>query len=376
VLTKRRHRHHRVRVVPYRHPKFRWTIAGLFENGKRVRRFFQTRSEAETFVSQRYVLAQNLGTRASRIDQSFYVMAVECADTLASFGKDLRDATEHYVRHLETSNRSRHVEDVLSDFLVTKERDGKGQRYLGELRSRLGKFVSDFGGKLLSDIGSVEIDDWLRGLPVAPLTRNHFRRNLGTFFAYAVARQYCASNPVPQTSKAVVKSSPIAVLTPDQTQRLLDCAHPSIRPMLAIGAFAGLRPAEIARLDWREVNLDRSYIEVTAAKSKTASRRLVKILPNLKEWLVAAQRRVGPVTPANTRKLVDAARIQAGFEEWPSNALRHGFASYHLGAFSDAAALALEMGHTTTAMLFSHYREVVTQENAERYWRIIPRAIP
>jgi integrase len=166
------------------------------------------------------------------------------------------------------------------------------------------------------------------------------------------------------------------VLTPEETERLLAAASPEIVAMIAIGAFAGLRPAEISRLDWKEIRLEHGYIEVTAAKSKTASRRLVKILPNLREWLQTANNRFGAVSPPNTRNLTDAARIRAGLDEWPSNALRHSYGSYHLAEFQDAAALALEMGHTTTAMLFIHYRAVVTPEDASRYWKIVPKQLP
>ena len=56
-------------------------------------------------------------------------------------------------------------------------------------------------------------------------------------------------------------------------------------PFLAIGAFAGLRHAEILRLDWAEVDLAGGHIEVKAAKAKTASRRLVPITKNLRQWL-------------------------------------------------------------------------------------------
>jgi integrase len=52
--------------------------------------------------------------------------------------------------------------------------------------------------------------------------------------------------------------------------------------------------------------------------------------------------------------------------------LRHSFASYHLAHFQDAAATALQMGHTTTTMLFEHYREIVTREQAAKFWSIRP----
>lgn len=64
--------------------------------------------------------------------------------------------------------------------------------------------------------------------------------------------------------------------------------------------------------------------------------------------------------------------MAAKITQWPPNALRHSFASYHLAHFRDAAQLALELGHTTTEVLFNHYREVVTPEEAEKYWKIGP----
>jgi integrase len=53
-------------------------------------------------------------------------------------------------------------------------------------------------------------------------------------------------------------------------------------------------------------------------------------------------------------------------------ALRHSYASFHLAFHQNAAALALQTGHTSQAMIFSNYREVVTKQDAERYWSIRP----
>jgi integrase len=52
--------------------------------------------------------------------------------------------------------------------------------------------------------------------------------------------------------------------------------------------------------------------------------------------------------------------------------LRHGFASYHLAHFKNAAELALEMGHTDQQMIFEHYRQLVRPKEAARYWKICP----
>jgi integrase len=57
---------------------------------------------------------------------------------------------------------------------------------------------------------------------------------------------------------------------------------------------------------------------------------------------------------------------------WRANALRHSFASYHLAHFQSPEKLALEMGHSSSRMIFEHYREVVTPAAAQHYWAILP----
>jgi len=58
-------------------------------------------------------------------------------------------------------------------------------------------------------------------------------------------------------------------------------APPELVPILAIGAFSGIRMAELNRLDWKAVDLERKFIEVRAGQAKTASRRIIPISDNL-----------------------------------------------------------------------------------------------
>ena len=207
---------------------------------------------------------------------------------------------------------------------------------------------------------------------VAPGTRNTYRRDLGTLFSFCLTRGYCASNPVAQSQRAKDIGSPIGVLAPNQLTALLENATRHVVSYIAIGAFAGLRTAEIERLDWREIDLVDGHITVTAKNSKTATRRLVDILPNLALWLALYAKPAGPVVPVNLRALLLASRSNAKIESWPQNALRHSYASYHLAQFKDAAKLALQLGHTHTHLIFQHYRQIVKPVDAERYWKITP----
>jgi integrase len=142
--------------------------------------------------------------------------------------------------------------------------------------------------------------------------------------------------------------------------------------MLAIGAFAGLREAEIQRLDWIEIDLARGHIEVKAAKAKSARRRIVPVQPNLAAWLQPYSRMTGRVVPAGARRKLARVRKAAKLTRWPNNGLRHSFASYRLAAVHDAPRVSVELGHTSPQMLYSTYRELVLPTEAERYWTILP----
>src|SRR5262249_20616465 len=163
----------------------------------------------------------------------------------------------------------------------------------------------------------------------------------------------------------------------DELRSLLEAANrhaPDVLPMLAIGAFAGLRDAEIKRLDWNEVDLARGHVEIKAAKSKSARRRILSIQPSLAAWLRPYGKMKGRLAPVGARKKLDRVRKEAGLARWPKNGLRHSFASYRLAAIHDAPRVASELGHTSPQMLYSTYRELVLPEEAERYWKIAPAA--
>lgn len=348
----------------------------------RNRQFFKDKSEAEMVLRQKVIEQENYGTAGMAFTESQRSEYIESCEILARFGVTIRDAVKFYLPHLQAANRSCTVAELARERLAVKTADGASARYLADLRSRLGQFAATFGTKPVAEITSTEVDNWLRSLSdstigrcLSPTTRNNFRRVLISTFNFARSRGYCVENPAAKSAKAKEIESPVGILTVDQTARLLESAVIELVPYIAIGAFAGLRRAELERLEWQEVDLHSSLIEVTASKAKSARRRLVRIQPNLSKWLQPFAQLSGNVTPQRYRVLLEAAHQAAEIKEWPQNALRHSFASYHLAKFNDAAALALELGHTNSNLVFQHYRQLVKPNHAERYWKIAPGAV-
>jgi integrase len=345
----------------------------------RNRQFFKDKTEAETLLEQKLIEQENYGIAGVSFNERHRAEYLECSEALQPFGATIRDAVNFYIPHLQAMKRSCSAAQLVDEFLKVKEADGASERYLGDLRSRLNQFSEVFDGKPIAEITSSEIDEWLRSLSdketgkrLSPITRNNFRRVLIVAFNFARHRGYCLDNPAAKTAKAKVIESIVGILTVDQTIRLLEKAGADIVPYLAIGAFAGLRRAELEQLDWKEIDPQSGLIEVIASKAKSARRRFVRIQANLAKWLQPYARLSGNVTPPKYRELLDTAREAAKIEDWPHNALRHSFASYHLARFNDAAALALELGQTSVHLVFQHYRQLVRPKEADRYWKIMP----
>src|SRR5262249_11211704 len=342
-------------------------------SGKWERRFFAIEAEAKTYAAQKEIELLNQGMEGVNFPSELRVMAQQGARQLAEYKKTISDAVEFYRKHLEATTRSVPLEKAVRDLIENRRAADASERYCKDLRLRLARFCAAFPDRTLADISTAEIDAWLASLNLAPLVRNTYRLRLGTLFAFGMTRRWCTENPVLHAKRAKETQGDIAILSVAQTAQLLEAASEETLPFWAIGAFAGLRSAELERLDWAQVDFEAGLIEVKARHSKTARRRLVTMQPNLRAWLAPYRaRRRGPVCPGNLRLRTEADRDRAGLRHnWPTNALRHSFGSYHLAQFKDAPALALQMGNSPD-VIFRHYRELVRPKEAARYWQIKP----
>jgi integrase len=359
------------RIKTCKHPMYKFVVRDKL-TGKWRRKFFKTEREAKTYVALKEVELLNEGRNGVMFSPELRAMAQHGADKLKPFGKNISDAVDFYVRHLEATTRSVPLEEAVRELLKNRRAAGASARYCKDLRLRLTRFCSAFPDRTLADISTAEIDTWLASLNLAPLGRNTYRLRLGTLFAFGMTRRWCTENPVAHTTRAKQTDGDIQILSVAQTAQLLEAASKETLPFWAISAFCGLRRSEVERLDWAQVDFESGLIEVKARHSKTQRRRLVTMQPNLRSWLAPYRAHRGPVCPRNLRLRTEADRERAGLRHnWPTNALRHGYGSFHLAHFKDAAALALQMGNSVD-VIFRHYRELVRPKDAERYWQIKP----
>jgi len=260
-----------------------------------------------------------------------------------------------------------------------------------DLRYRLNRFAGDCT-KHTCNVTTAEIQEWLDGQGLSPQGYTNFRRVLHLLFKFAVARGYAADNPLGEVERVKVRNGDVEIFTPVEIARLLEAAranYPDFLPSLVIGAFAGLRSAEIERLEWKDIDLAARHIVIGASRAKTATRRIVPLHDNLAEWLRPYSGRQGKVWPGKHDDFYaaqqDTARATAveadeakGVKaqkpvEWKANALRHSYASYRFALTGDAGRVAGELGNSA-AVVHRHYRELVKPADAERWFSVKPES--
>ena len=290
-------------------------------------------------------------------------------------GKPLMAAVDDYVRRSENVRTGAMIPDLAKEFLAAKRQDGASEHYMWKLQSEVGRFAKAFPVQILH-VKSNQIDEWLRNLYSNPRSRNTIHTSIGTFFSWAKSRSYLPKNEITEAEavgKAKVGDTVTEIFTSEQMKQVLALASPDVLPFLALGAFSGLRAAEIERLDWSAVDLDRKIIQIRADQAKTASRRIVPVSDNLKEWLRphVGTGKMLKVTPIHQKlKLL----MQPLDFKWPRNVLRHSYISYRIALVKSAAQVALEAGNSP-AIIFKHYRELATEDQAAAWFNIRPESI-
>ncbi len=136
--------------------------------------------------------------------------------------------------------------------------------------------------------------------------------------------------------------------------------------------FAGIRPAEVRRLRWVDIDMEEEYITVRSSCSKTGGTRHVEICTSLKSWL--KNLKLNPdemVCPKDWLGRWRRIRAEAGFaDKWVHDVLRHTYASYHAKRYRDLPRLQLNMGHRDLSLLRCRYINManIKSSDAERFF--------
>lgn len=289
----------------------------------------------------------------------------------------LTGAAEFFMRHTAAGEQGKAAGEVIRDLMAAKRNAGRRPATIIDAEHRLTRFAATFGERPLGTITLFDLETWLAGLEVGPVTRDNFRRAIVGLFNYAQRRGLCDGNPALGLARSGRDQTLPAILTPDQARALLITAASegsgAMVPYFAVGLFAGLRPVnELTRLDWSSIDFKAKTIRVDPATAKRRRLRVVDLSPTLAAWLTAHRQPYG--TLFFSRRLFRQIIAKAKLTKWTPDVMRHTFATYHLAAHGDPNRTALQLGHAgAPGILFDHYRGLATPEEARTFWKIRPK---
>lgn len=331
--------------------------------------------ERRTYISARELLDPHgieLDAAARLLDQAARLAGgvdcvIEACRHFSQRGGSLRDVATaevvaHFIRHLSA--------------------DGVSEVYLTPMEKDLARFTAQFPAHL----GSVQtsaMEDWLRGMPVGLRRRRNLRDKLVALFNFARDNNYLASGLRTEAEKIkrpkVQRKAP-AIYSPHELDLILtQCVqrpdkkigrkdYMDFLPSIVIGAFAGLRWAEIQRLDWRDVHWDDGVIAI-GDENKTGY-RLAPIQPNLMTWISSYRNSTGPVcTEKRPDHAMHSIRSRAGIpgrDRRYANALRHSCITYRVAVTKNMPQVAVESGNSVPEIRRSYNR--ASLESIGKQW--------
>jgi len=240
------------------------------------------------------------------------------------------------------------------------------------LGRRLLRTRPEFAGRNFSELSRAECEQWLAAAFTTDPQFNKARAMLHGLFNFALRREWCDRNPIKFIERRKVVEKEIIPLKLDDVNRLIAAAKNhdggSCAAPVALLVYAGIRPREVRRLRWSDIDTDENVITVRSQCSKTGGVRQVEICPALKRFLsgcnptaspddgAGGYARAEPLCPRNWEKHWREIRKSSGFcGRWTQDVLRHTYASYHAKRFSDLPRLQLNMGHRDLSLLLSRY---------------------
>ncbi len=225
------------------------------------------------------------------------------------------------------------------------------------------------------DISGAECAVMLEKVFPSPCQRKKARAILSGVFTVARKRGWCSDNPVAAVDVPQVREREIRPLTLAECRRLLNTAkrpeHRACAPALGLMLWAGVRPHEVRRLRWEDIDMEEQEVIIPARHSKTGGGRHIPLCAPLAALLKKHRgEHTSFICPPQWHKQWRQLRRRAGFTVWTPDVLRHTFASYHAKTHRNLPELQLCMGHRDSGLLRQRYVNLkgISKREAKSFW--------
>jgi integrase len=404
-------------VIPYMNAggSQAWRVSGMFGR-KQVRANYKTEAEAlahkDDLLGKLAGIASSVVRRPTRLTEEQLKIAELCFELMGA--RSPLVAVRYFLDNYKEPVNKITVEDAYTKFIAGKKLNNLRRDSIRNLEVRVGSLKKDHGAKLVSDVLADHLKDIVFKTDRSAVSNDNARRALSSFFTWAAEHKYCDGNPMLAIKPVKTERDEPETLTIAQARNLIAQAAAYkagvILPYIALGLFAGIRPTEMARITWDNIDLTAGTITIGAKIAKMRQRRIVDmacvtqkddagketVLPaNLLAWLMPFALKKPPMRGKNWRRDFDAVKLAAGFgnkddkpkgEEtedarkkreklipWTQDIMRHTAISNHLAYFQHEGKTAAWAGNSPD-IIQRHYKGLVKQAEAVEFWGIVPDA--
>ena len=264
------------------------------------------------------------------------------------------------LRHIRTNEMS--LADGFALYLKSKQHLRPDSiRDIRCIGNRLLRTKPELAKRNFSELSVSECEEWLNAAFHTNPQFNKARTMLHGLFEFALRREWCDKNPIKRIERKKVVEKEIQPLKLTETKRLIKNAQresPEYAVVAALLVYTGIRPREVRRLTWRDIDTEEKTITVRSQCSKTGGVRQVEIPPVLNRVLIAHSRELKEekICPTDWQRRWRKIRDNSGFRgRWVQDVLRHTYASFHAKNYADLPRLQLNMGHRDQSLLRSRY---------------------
>lgn len=386
-------------------PDKRWAVYYDAEEAGEVRRkrkFFPTFEKASAFCDSKGRDISKFGEDALALSDDLKAEALACHRKLARLtdkGRPitLTQAVEAFIRDSGLASTSLSVGQAVEKYLAHLASKGKSMAYRKSMAFHLAPLVAEFGGDPVATIKRTRITATLERLfaskTLAPASRNNFRNYIATFFSWAVKAEMRYDNPASGLENDDNPAKASRLLSPSDLATIFASTPRKLLPAVGLQALCGVRVAEVARLQWNDIEDGTLYLVGT--KTKTGLDRSTPIPPALARYLESQRDRDGQAYIFPCKSVVGAtkqadledfnrnkqlskavgvvrARVKAQGIRWERNSLRVSALSYRNAIVKNAHQVAEEMGNSAHIFKRIYQQSRVKEADAKRWFDTDP----